>query len=162
MIKVGGSTEIEIKEKKDRVEDALNATRSAINDGIIAGGGTALFWISKKINIELSNKDQQIGFNIIKESLTIPIKQIIINSGMNPDPILKNIETTNKIAYGYDVRGMEYGDLIVSGIIDPVKVVEMALKEASSVAGLVLTTEVAIINKPKPTERSDSQESSDV
>ncbi|KON71493.1 chaperonin GroEL [Candidatus Hodgkinia cicadicola] len=162
MIKVGGSTEIEIKEKKDRVEDALNATRSAINDGIIAGGGTALFWISKKINIELPNKDQQIGFNIIKESLTTPIKQIIINSGMNPDLILKNIETTNKIAYGYDVRGMKYGDLIVSGIIDPVKVVEMALKEASSVAGLVLITEVAIIIKPKPTERSDFQESSDV
>ncbi|WP_146656535.1 chaperonin GroEL [Candidatus Hodgkinia cicadicola] len=162
MIKVGGSTEIEIKEKKDRVEDALNATRSAIHDGIIAGGGTALFWISKKLNIELPNKDQQIGLNIIKESLTIPIKQIIINSGMDPDLILKNIEAENKIAYGYDVRGMKYGDLIVFGIIDPVKVVETALKEAASVAGLVVITEVAIVNKPKQTEGSASKEPSDI
>ncbi|PIM96203.1 60 kDa chaperonin [Candidatus Hodgkinia cicadicola] len=162
MIKVGGSTEIEIKEKKDRVEDALNATRSAIHDGIIAGGGTALFWISKKLNIELPNKDQQIGLNIIKESLTTPIKQIIINSGMDPDLILKNIEAENKIAYGYDVRGMKYGDLIVFGIIDPVKVVETALKEAASVAGLVVITEVAIVNKPKQTEGSASKEPSDI
>ncbi|PIM95131.1 60 kDa chaperonin [Candidatus Hodgkinia cicadicola] len=162
MIKVGGSTEIEIKEKRDRVEDALNATRSAIHDGIIAGGGTALFWISKRLNIELPNKDQQIGLNIIKNSLTSPIKQIIINSGMDPDLILKNIEVENKIAYGYDVRGMKYGDLIVFGIIDPVKVVEMALTEAVSVAGLVVTTEVAIVNKPKQTEGSASKESSDI
>ncbi|PIM95772.1 60 kDa chaperonin [Candidatus Hodgkinia cicadicola] len=153
VIRVGGSTDLEINEKKDRVEDALNATRSAIKHGIIAGGGSSLLWISRHLHVETQNKDQQIGINIVKESLTSPIKQIIINSGINPESILKNIESTKGISHGYDARNARYGDLLSLGIIDPVKVVEMSLKDAVSIAGLVITSEVAMINKLKPDEK---------
>ncbi|PIM96317.1 60 kDa chaperonin [Candidatus Hodgkinia cicadicola] len=160
IIKVGGSTELEIKEKKDRVEDALNATRSAVKDGIVAGGGTSLFWISKNLNIETQNKDQQIGVSIVKESLVAPIEQIITNSGLNHELILKNIEGGNGVSYGYDARNAKYGDLLALGVIDPVKVVEMSLRDATSVAGLVVMTEVALINKPDSNKTLINQEQS--
>ena len=150
VIKVGGSTEIEVKERKDRVDDALNATRAAVEEGIVPGGGTALLRASRFINVKGANDDEQAGIEIVKAALQYPVRQIADNAGVEGAVVVGNIISENKANYGYDAQNDKYVDMVKSGIIDPVKVVRTALMDAASVAGLILTTEAAIVEAPKP------------
>ena len=149
VIKVGGSTEIEVKERKDRVDDALNATRAAVEEGIVPGGGTALLRASRFINVEGANDDEQSGIEIVKAALAYPTRQIADNAGVEGAVVVGNIVTANKANYGYDAQNDEYVDMVKAGIIDPVKVVRTALQDAASVAGIILTTEAVIVEAPK-------------
>ena len=149
VIKVGGSTEIEVKERKDRVDDALNATRAAVEEGIVPGGGTALLRASRFINVEGANEDEQSGIEIVRSALTYPVRQIADNAGVEGAVVVGNIISENKANYGYDAQNDKYVDMVKAGIIDPVKVVRTALMDAASVAGLILTTEAAIVEAPK-------------
>jgi len=141
VIKVGGSTEIEVKERKDRVDDALNATRAAVEEGIVPGGGTALLRASRFINVKGLNDDEQAGIEIVKAALQYPVRQIADNAGVEGAVVVGNIWSENKANYGYDAQNDKYVDMVKAGIIDPVKVVRTALMDAASVAGLILTTE---------------------
>lgn len=149
VIKVGGSTEIEVKERKDRVDDALNATRAAVEEGIVPGGGTALLRASQFINVKGANDDEQSGIEIIKAALSYPCRQIADNAGMEGAVVVGRILSENKANFGYDAQNDAYVDMIKAGIVDPVKVVRTALLDAASVAGLILTTECAIVEAPK-------------
>ena len=151
VIKVGGSTEIEVKERKDRVDDALNATRAAVEEGIVPGGGTALLRASHFINTKGKNDDEQAGIEIVKAALAYPVRQIADNAGVEGAVVVGNIISENKANYGYDAQNEKYVDMVKAGIIDPVKVVRTALMDAASVAGLILTTEAAIVEAPKDT-----------
>ncbi|MDA8708170.1 chaperonin GroEL [Hellea sp.] len=149
VIKVGGSTEIEVKERKDRVDDALNATRAAVEEGIVPGGGTALLRASRFINVKGLNDDHQAGIDIVKAALQYPLRQIADNAGVEGAVVVGNIISHNKANYGYDAQNDKYVDMVKAGIIDPVKVVRTALMDAASVASLILTTEAAIVEAPK-------------
>ncbi len=149
VIKVGGSTEIEVKERKDRVDDALNATRAAVEEGIVPGGGTALLRASRFINIKGVNDDEQSGIEIVKAALQYPLRQIADNAGVEGAVVVGRVWAENKANFGYDAQKDKYVDMIKAGIIDPVKVVRTALMDAASVASLILTTEVAIVEAPK-------------
>ena len=149
VIKVGGSTEIEVKERKDRVDDALNATRAAVEEGIVAGGGTALLRASQYIHSEGVNDDEQAGMDIVQAALAYPLRQIADNAGKEGAVVVGNVMAANKANHGYDAQNDEYVDMVKAGIIDPVKVVRQALLNAASVAGLILTTEAAIVEAPK-------------
>jgi chaperonin GroEL len=149
VIKVGGSTEIEVKERKDRVDDALNATRAAVEEGIVAGGGVALLRASSNLQAKGANPDQQAGINLVKRALQEPIRQIVQNSGAEGSVIVGKILDDKSETYGYDAQTAQFGDMITMGIIDPVKVVRSALQDAASVAGLLITTEAMIAEMPK-------------
>ena len=149
VIKVGGSTEIEVKERKDRVDDALNATRAAVEEGIVPGGGTALLRASRFIDVKGLNDDEQAGIEIVKAALQYPARQIADNAGVEGAVVVGNIISENKANYGYDAQNDKYVDMVKAGIIDPVKVVRTALMDAASVASLILTTEAAIVEAPK-------------
>jgi len=150
VLKVGGSTETEVKEKKDRVEDALNATRAAVEEGIVPGGSTALFYASRDLDgLKLENDDQNAGVEILKRSVSVPLKQIVHNAGMAGDIVANELEKSNDMNFGFDSQNMEYVDMLQKGIIDPVKVVKTSLKNAVSIASLVLTTEAVITEVPK-------------
>jgi len=149
VIKVGGSTEIEVKERKDRVDDALNATRAAVEEGIVPGGGTALLRASRFIDAKGSNDDEAAGIDIVRAALQYPVRQISDNAGVEGAVVVGNIISENKANYGYDAQNDKYVDMVKAGIIDPVKVVRTALLDAASVAGLILTTEAAIVDAPK-------------
>jgi chaperonin GroEL len=149
VIKVGGSTEIEVKERKDRVDDALNATRAAVEEGIVAGGGVALLRASASLKATGANTDQQAGINLVKRALQEPIRQIVSNSGGEGSVVVGKILENASDTFGYDAQTGEYGDMIKMGIIDPVKVVRTALQDAASVAGLLITTEAMIAETPK-------------
>jgi len=149
VIKVGGSTEIEVKDRKDRVDDALNATRAAVEEGIVAGGGVALLRASANLLAKGENGDQQAGIGIIRRALQEPIRQIVENSGSEGSVIVGKILENKSETYGYDAQTGEYGDMIKMGIIDPVKVVRTALQDAASVAALLITTEAMIADLPK-------------
>jgi chaperonin GroEL len=149
VIKVGGATEVEVKERKDRVDDALNATRAAVEEGIVPGGGVALLRASAAIQAKGENPDQQAGINIVRRALQEPIRQIAQNSGAEGSVIVGKVLENNSDNYGYDAQNGVYGDLIKMGIIDPVKVVRTALEDASSVAGLLITTEAMVAELPK-------------
>ena len=149
VIKVGGSTEIEVKERKDRVDDALNATRAAVEEGIVPGGGTALLRASRFINVEGANDDEQSGIEIVKAALAYPARQIADNAGVEGAVVVGNIVSANKANYGYDAQNDEYVDMVKAGIVDPVKVVRTALQDAASVAGIILTTEAVVVEAPK-------------
>ena len=147
VLKVGAATEVELKEKKDRIEDALSATRAALEEGIVAGGGLALFNASKVLdNLKLSDEDEQIGVSILKRALTYPIKQIASNGGMQGDVVLEKVG--GKI--GYNARTDEYVDMVDKGIIDPVKVSRLAVENAASVAVMYLTIDSVIVDIPEP------------
>ncbi len=150
VIKVGGATEVEVKERKDRVDDALNATRAAVEEGIVSGGGAALLRAAWAIKIEGDNEDQQAGIDIVRKALESPIRQIAENSGVEGSIVVGRIkaEKANK-NFGFNAQTEEYGDLVEMGIIDPAKVVRVALQNAASVAGLLITTEAAIAEAPK-------------
>jgi chaperonin GroEL len=149
VIKVGGATEVEVKEKKDRVDDALNATRAAIEEGIVPGGGVALLWASKAIKTKGDNEDQEAGINIVRRALQSPIRQIAENAGVEGSIVVGKVLDHKSPTYGYDAQTNEYGDLVAKGIIDPAKVVRTALQDAASVAGLLVTTEAGVAEAPK-------------
>ena len=149
VIKVGGSSEVEVKERKDRVDDALNATRAAVEEGIVPGGGVALLWASKSLKAKGDNEDQEAGINIIRRALQAPIRQIAENAGVEGSIVVGNVTAQRSPSYGYDAQTGEYGDLIAKGIIDPAKVVRVALQDAASVAGLLVTTEAMVADRPK-------------
>ena len=145
VIKVGGSTEIEVKERKDRVDDAMHATRAAVEEGIVAGGGTALLLASKALDsIDLGNKDQQMGISIVRRALQSPVRQIAENAGDDGSVVAGKVLEHGDPRWGYDAYKSVYGDLFASGVIDPTKVVRAALQDAASVSGLLLTTEAMI------------------
>ena len=149
VIKVGGSTEVEVKERKDRVDDALNATRAAVEEGIVPGGGVALLRAKKAIEaLKSNNPDVQAGINIVSKALEAPLRQIVENAGVEGSIVVgKLLEKSGN--YGFDAQNEEYVDMVVAGIIDPTKVVRVALQDAASVASLLITTEAMIAEKPK-------------
>jgi chaperonin GroEL len=149
VIKVGAATEVEMKEKKARVEDALHATRAAVEEGVVPGGGVALIRARKGIEkLEGSNDDQNVGLNILRRAVEEPLRQIVANAGGDPAVVL-NAVTAGKGNYGFDAATGDYGDMVALGIIDPTKVTRLALQNAASVAGLLLTTEAMIAEQPK-------------
>jgi len=149
VIRVGGATEVEVKEKKDRVDDALNATRAAVEEGIVAGGGTALLRAATEITAKGKNADQEAGINIVRRALQSPARQIASNAGDEASIIVGKILENNSDTYGYNTANGEFGDLIALGIVDPVKVVRSALQNAASIAGLLITTEAMVAELPK-------------
>ncbi|WP_075289943.1 chaperonin GroEL [Pararhizobium arenae] len=149
VIRVGGSTEIEVKEKKDRIDDALNATRAAVQEGIVPGGGTALLRSSVKITVKGANDDQEAGINIIRRALQALVRQIAENAGDEASIVVGKILDKDEDNWGYNAQTSEYGDMIAMGIVDPVKVVRTALQNAASVASLLITTEAMIAELPK-------------
>ncbi|MBM3543517.1 MAG: chaperonin GroEL [Alphaproteobacteria bacterium] len=150
VIKVGGATEIEVKEKKDRVDDALNATRAAVEEGILPGGGVALIRSSKVLDgLKAANDDQKVGINIVRRALQAPARQIAENAGEDGAVVVGKIVDKDDYSFGYNAATGEYGNLVKQGVIDPAKVVRTALQDASSVAGLLITTEAMVAEKPK-------------
>ena len=149
MIKVGAATEIEMKEKKARVEDALHATRAAVEEGVVPGGGVALIRAQKALDkLEGANEDQTVGIRILARAIEEPLRQIVENAGEDAAVVLNAVKA-GKGAYGYNAGTGEYGDMLEEGILDPAKVTRLALQNAASVAGLLLTTEVMIAEAPK-------------
>jgi chaperonin GroEL len=151
VIRVGGATEVEVKEKKDRVDDALNATRAAVEEGIVPGGGTALLRAREAVRaLKSDNPDVQAGIKIVLKALEAPIRQIAANSGVEGSIVVGKItDNTSSITYGFNAQTEEYVDMIQAGIVDPAKVVRTALQDASSIAGLLVTTEAMIADAPK-------------
>src|ERR1700716_1304291 len=150
VIRVGGATEIEVKEKKDRVEDALNATRAAVEEGIVAGGGVALLRAKKAVGkITNDNSDVQAGIKIVLKALEAPIRQIAENSGVEGSIVVGKILENKSETFGFDAQMEEYVDMIEKGIVDPAKVVRTALQDAASIAGLLVTTEAMVAELPK-------------
>jgi chaperonin GroEL len=150
VVRVGGSTEVEVKERKDRVDDALNATRAAVEEGIVPGGGVALLKASLSLDgLKGDNADQNAGINIVRRALQAPIRQIAENAGVEGSIVVGKILENKSVTFGFNAQTEEYVDLIAAGIIDPAKVVRTALQDAASVAGLMITTEAAIVEAPK-------------
>ncbi len=150
VIRVGGATEVEVKERKDRVDDAMHATRAAVEEGILPGGGTALLYASSVLDkVKFANDDQRRGIDIIRKAVQAPIRQIAENAGVDGALVVGKLQEQKKTSFGYDAQNGEYVDLIEAGIIDPAKVVRTALQSAASVAGLLITTEAMIAEKPK-------------
>ena len=151
VIRVGGATEIEVKERKDRVDDALHATRAAVEEGILPGGGSALLHMSKILKgMEGANHDQTVGIQIVQRALQAPIRQIVENAGLEGAVIVGKLLEQKDLKQGFDAQAEEYKDMIKAGIVDPTKVVRTALQDAASVAGLLITTEAMIADAPEP------------
>jgi len=149
VIKVGGATEVEVKERKDRVDDALNATRAAVEEGIVPGGGVMLLRGAKAITVKGENDDQDAGINIIRKALQAPIRQIAENAGVEGSIVVGKVMDERSGSFGYDAQADEYGDMFERGIIDPAKVVRIALQDAASIAGLMITTEAGVAEAAK-------------
>ncbi|MBQ9089511.1 MAG: chaperonin GroEL [Alphaproteobacteria bacterium] len=150
VIKVGGASEIEVKEKKDRIDDALHATRAAVKEGIVPGGGTALLYATKALeSLQTENDDQRVGVDIVRKALQAPIRQIAENAAVDGSVIVGKLLEKYDVNYGYDARKGEYTDMYQSGIIDPTKVVRTALEGAASIGGLLITTEAMVADKPE-------------
>jgi chaperonin GroEL len=150
IIRVGGSTEVEVKERKDRVDDAVNSTRAAVEEGIVPGGGVALLRASNALNgHNYANDDQRIGVDIVRRALRAPTRQIALNAGVDGGIVVGKILESNKNNYGFDAQAETYTDLVKAGIVDPTKMVRSALQNAASVAGLLITTEALVAEKPE-------------
>jgi len=150
VIKVGGATEVEVKERKDRVDDALHATRAAVEEGIVPGGGVALLRAVKSLDgLKPDNDDQKIGISIVRKALQAPARQIVQNAGEDGSVVVGKILENAKYGYGYNAQTGVYGDLVGEGVIDPTKVVRTALQDAASIAGLLITTEAMVAERPK-------------
>ncbi|MDX5330920.1 MAG: chaperonin GroEL [Pseudomonadota bacterium] len=150
VIRVGGATEVEVKERKDRVDDALNATRAAVEEGIVPGGGVALLKASKVLDaLKGDNDDQEAGIAIVRRALQAPIRQISENAGVEGSIVVSKVLENGSATFGFNAQTEEYVDLVQAGVIDPAKVVRTALQDAASVAGLLITTEAAIVEAPK-------------
>jgi chaperonin GroEL len=151
VISVGGASEIEVKERKDRVDDALNATRAAVEEGIVPGGGSALVYAVRALDkMKGGNEDQTVGINIVRKALEAPCRQIAMNAGADASIIVGKLRESNSETFGYDAQTGEFCDLVEEGIIDPTKVVRHALQDAASVASLLITTEAMVAEKPEP------------
>jgi chaperonin GroEL len=149
IIRVGGGSEIEVKERKDRVEDAMHATRAAVEEGVVAGGGVTLLYASKELSrLNPENHEQKVGIDIVRRALQAPAKQILENAGANSAVIVGKLLEGDNVHHGFDAKNGTYVDMVEAGIIDPVKVVRLALQGAASVAGLLLTTEAMIAQAP--------------
>jgi chaperonin GroEL len=150
VIRVGGSTEVEVKERKDRVDDALHATRAAVEEGIVPGGGVALARASQKLAaLKGENHDQQVGIDLVRRAIQAPLRQIAENAGKDGAVVAGEVLRTDKYEFGYDAQTDEYKDLVAAGIIDPTKVVRTALQDAASVASLLITTEAMVAERPE-------------
>jgi chaperonin GroEL len=150
VIRVGGATEVEVKERKDRVDDAMHATRAAVEEGILPGGGVALLRSIKALaRLRAENDDQKTGIEIVRKALSTPARQIAVNAGEDGSIVVGKISDNDTYAFGYDAQEGQYGDLVSKGIIDPTKVVRTALQDAASIAGLLMTTEAMVAEKPK-------------
>jgi chaperonin GroEL len=150
VIRVGGATEVEVKEKKDRVDDALNATRAAVEEGILPGGGVALLRAAKALDgLKAGNDDQKTGIEIVRKAITAPARQIVENAGDDGAVVVGKLLESKDYAWGYDAQSGEYRDMVKAGIIDPTKVVRTAIQDAASVAGLLITTEAMVAELPK-------------
>ncbi|MBL8645558.1 MAG: chaperonin GroEL [Rhodospirillaceae bacterium] len=150
VIRVGGATEVEVKEKKDRVDDALHATRAAVEEGIVPGGGVALLYAVRALkDIKTANDDQRVGVDIVRRALEAPVRQIAANAGWDGAVVAGKVLESKDTTWGFDAQDGEYKDLVKAGIIDPTKVVRVALQDASSVAGLLITTEAMVAELPK-------------
>jgi chaperonin GroEL len=150
VIRVGGATEVEVKERKDRVDDATHATRAAVEEGILPGGGVALLRAAEALKrVRTQNEDQKHGVEIIKKAITWPARQIAINAGEDGSVVIGKILENDTYAYGFDAQTGEFGNLMTKGIIDPTKVVRIALQDGASIAGLLVTTEAMVAEKPK-------------
>ncbi|WP_280525350.1 TCP-1/cpn60 chaperonin family protein, partial [Methylobacterium oxalidis] len=150
VIRVGGSTEVEVKEKKDRVDDAMHATRAAVEEGIVPGGGTALLRARAAAQgLKSDNPDVQAGINIVLKALEAPVRQIAENAGVEGSIVVGKITENTSATFGFDAQTEQYVDLVQAGIVDPVKVVRAALQDAASVAGLLVTTEAMVADAPK-------------
>ncbi|HJU19783.1 MAG TPA: chaperonin GroEL [Stellaceae bacterium] len=151
VIRVGGATEIEVKERKDRVEDAMHATRAAVEEGVVAGGGAALLYATRALDqVTSANNDQKVGVDIVRRALQMPARQIAENSGTDGSIAVGKLLDSSDTNFGYDAQKGEFTDMIRAGIIDPTKVVRHALQDAASVAGLLITTEAMVAEKPEP------------
>lgn len=152
IIRVGAATEVEMKEKKLRIEDALNATRAAVEEGIVAGGGTA--YVNAIASVEKllaeTEGDEKTGVSIIAKALTEPMRQIATNAGIDGSVVLENVKKADKVGYGFDAYNETYVDMISAGIVDPTKVTRSALENAASIAATLLTTESLVADKPQP------------
>ncbi|MEM9580799.1 MAG: chaperonin GroEL, partial [Pseudomonadota bacterium] len=150
VIRVGGMTEVEVKERKDRVDDALNATRAAVQEGVVVGGGVALVQAGKALDgLEGANNDQNVGINIVRKAIESPLRQIAENAGVDGAVVAGKIRESDDVAFGFNAQTEEYGDMFAYGVIDPAKVVRTALQDASSVAALLITTEAMVADKPE-------------
>ena len=153
VIRVGGATEMEVKERKDRVEDAMNATRAAVEEGVVAGGGVALLYATRVLDsLKPANEDQKVGVNIVRRALQAPVRQIAENAGVDGAVVAGKLLESMDINFGFDAQAGEYKDMVKHGIIDPAKVVRTALQDAASVAGLLITTEAMVADKPEKKE----------
>jgi chaperonin GroEL len=151
VIRVGGNTEVEVKERKDRVDDALNATRAAVQEGIIVGGGVALVQAAKTLTkVKGDNADQEAGISIVRRALEAPLRQIAENAGVDGAVVAGKIRESDDLSFGFNAQTEEYGDMFKYGVIDPAKVTRTALEDAASIAGLLITTEAMIADKPEP------------
>jgi chaperonin GroEL len=150
VIRVGGATEVEVKERKDRVDDALNATKAAVEEGIVPGGGTALLYASKNLaNLTGDNEDQTQGIAIVRRAIQQPIRIIVENAGQEASIIVGKLLEQKSNTYGFDAQTEKYTDFIDAGIVDPTKVVRVALQNAASIAALLITTEAMVAERPK-------------
>jgi chaperonin GroEL len=150
VIRVGGATETEVKERKDRVDDAVNATRAAVEEGIVAGGGAALFYATRALdNLTPADADQKVGIDIVRRALEWPVREIAENAGVDGAVVIGHLRESNDTNVGYDAQAGAYLDMFDAGVIDPTKVMRLALEDAASIAGLLVTTEVAVVEQPE-------------
>jgi chaperonin GroEL len=150
VIRVGGATEVEVKERKDRVDDAMHATRAAVEEGVVGGGGTALLYATKALaKLKVANDDQRVGIDIVRKAIQMPARQIIENAGADGSVVVGKLLESTDSTYGFDAQSGEYVNMLKAGIIDPTKVVRLALQDASSVAGLLITTEAMVAERPE-------------
>jgi chaperonin GroEL len=157
VIRVGGATEVEVKERKDRVDDALHATKAAVEEGIVPGGGTALLYATKALTgLTGENEDQNQGIAIVRKAIQAPIRQIVENAGAEASIVVGKLMEQKSGTYGFDAQNEKYVDMVEAGIIDPTKVVRIALQDASSVAALLITTEAMVAERPKKREAAPS------
>jgi len=151
VIRVGGGSEIEVKERKDRVDDAMHATKAAVEEGIVAGGGVALLYSSRVLDgLTPANNDQKFGIQIVRKALQSPARQIAENAGTDGSIVVGKLTEKGDPNYGYDAQSGDYKDMVAAGIVDPAKVVRVALQDAASVAGLLITTEAMVTDRPEP------------
>src|SRR5262249_4668930 len=150
VIRVGGATEVEVKERKDLVEDAMHATKAAVEEGIVAGGGSALLYATRALeSLKAENHDQQVGIDIVRRALQTPTRQIAENAGVDGSLVIGKLLENKNANWGFDAQRNDYVDMVKAGIIDPTKVVRLALTDAASVAGLLITTEAMVAEKPE-------------
>jgi chaperonin GroEL len=153
VIRVGGATEVEVKERKDRVDDAMHATRAAVEEGIVPGGGVALLYAAKALGkLKPHNHDQKVGVDIVRRAIQTPARQIVENAGSDGSLVIGKLLESTDANHGFDAQTGHYVDMVKAGIIDPTKVVRLALQGAASVAGLLVTTEAMVAEKPEKKE----------